>query len=84
MSNSIWQNKDADKIVINVKGKNFEKKINKNDYFMVIYSELVSFDENELSKIYSRKGNENIISIKFLDENGKEINTLDNLDKIEG
>ena len=84
MSNSIWQNKDADKIVINVKGKNFEKKINKNDYFMVIYSELVSFDENELSKIYSRKGNENIISIKFLDESGKEINTLDNLDKIEG
>ena len=78
------KNKDADKIVINVKGKNFEKKINKNDYFMVIYSELVSFDENELSKIYSRKGNENIISIKFLDENGKEINTLDNLDKIEG
>lgn len=77
------KNKDADKIAINVKGKKIERNINKNDYFMVIYPELTSFDEEELRKIYDGKGSKDIISIKFLDENSKEINNFKNLDEIE-
>ena len=77
------KNKNVDKIVITVKGKNFEQKINKDDYFMVIYPKLVSFNENELNEIYSSESDKSIIDIKFLDENGKEISTLNNLDEIE-
>lgn len=78
------KNKNADKILINIKGEKFEQKINKNDYFMVIYPEMISFNEIELNQIYSDESNENIMSIKFLDDNGKEISTINNLDEIEG
>ena len=52
--------------------------------FMVIYPEMISFNEIELNQIYSDESNENIMSIKFLDDNGKEISTINNLDEIEG
>lgn len=74
------KNKDADKIVINIKGKKFEQRISKQDYFMVIYPKLVSLYEDELNKIYSSENNESIISIKFLKDNKEEISTLKNLE----
>ena len=46
---------------------------------MVIYPEIISFDKNELEQIYN-KDKSNIISIKFVDDKGKEIKTLPDLD----
>lgn len=72
------KNKNADKVIIKVKGKEFEQKINKNDYFMAIYPNMISFDEEELNEIYSGEEND-VIQIKFLDNKNKEINTINNL-----
>ena len=85
MSTIIYgRNNDAEKIVINIKGEKFEQKINKDDYFMVIYPRFVSFDEDELNEIYDNSSKMNIVSIKFLDVDGKEMNTLEDLDSTEG
>ena len=85
MSTIIYgKNNDAEKVVINIKGKTFEQKINKDDYFMVIYPELVSFNKDEINEIYDDSSRMNIVSVKFLDVNGKEINTLKDLNSTEG
>lgn len=76
------KNKNADKIIISVKGKEFEQKLKKDEYFMAIYPDMISFDEEALNKVYSGEEN-NVIQIKFVDNKGKEVNNMSNLDKIE-
>lgn len=56
-------------------------------YIYSFYNQTMSSklsDEEEVRKIYDGKGDKDIISIKFLDDNGKEISVLKNLDKIQG
>lgn len=72
-------NTNAKKVVITLKDKIYEQDIKDNESFMVIYPEIISFDKNELEQIYS-KDKSNIISIKFVDDKGKEIKTLPDLD----
>ena len=72
-------NTNAKKVVITLKDKIYEQDIKDNESFMVIYPEIISFDKNELEQIYN-KDKSNIISIKFVDDKGKEIKTLPDLD----
>ena len=72
------KNKNASKIIINVKDKTFEQNLKEDDYFMVIYPEMNSFNEKELNKIYSNEKN-SIINVKFIDNMGKDINTINDL-----
>ncbi|WP_455539854.1 hypothetical protein [Terrisporobacter sp.] len=75
------KNTDESKVIITLKDKTYEQNIKKDSYFMVIYPEMISFDKDELKQIYSKERNK-IISIKFVDDKGEEIKTLDNLDII--
>ena len=74
-------NTNATKVIITLRDKIYEQNIKDNGSFMVIYPEMISFDEDELKQIYS-KDKSNIISVKFLDDKGKEVKTLPDLDNI--
>ena len=72
------KNTNASKVIMTVRDKTIEQNLKKDDYFMVIYPEFISFNEDEIRKIYSSEVS-SVIDIKFVDDKNKEVNTISNL-----
>ena len=72
------KNTNASKVIMTVKDKTIERNLKKDDYFMIIYPEFISFTEDEIRKIYSSEAS-SVIDIKFVDDKNKEVNTISNL-----
>ena len=72
------KNTNASKVIMTVRDKTIEQNLKKDDYFMVIYTEFISFNEDEIRKIYSSEVS-SVIDIKFVDDKNKEVNTISNL-----
>ena len=72
------KNTNASKVIMTVKDKTIERNLKKDDYFMVIYPEFISFNEDEIRKIYSSEVS-SVIDIKFVDDKNKEVNTISDL-----
>ena len=72
------KNTNASKVIMTVSDKTIEQNLKKDDYFMVIYPEFISFNEDEIRKIYSSEVS-SVIDIKFVDDKNKEVNTISNL-----
>ena len=72
------ENTNASKVIMTVRDKTIEQNLKKDDYFMVIYPEFISFNEDEIRKIYSSEVS-SVIDIKFVDDKNKEVNTISNL-----
>lgn len=72
------KNTNASKVIMTVRDKTIEQNLKKDDYFMVIYPEFISFNEDEIRKIYSNEVS-SVIDIKFVDDKNKEVNTISNL-----
>ena len=75
------KNTNASKVIMTVRDKTIEQNLKKDDYFMVIYPEFISFNEDEIRKIYSSEVS-SVIDIKFVDDKNKEVNTISNLDEM--
>lgn len=74
-------NANATKVIVTLRDKIYEQNIKENGSFMIIYPEMISFNKDELNQIYSKdKGN--IISVKFVDDDNKEVKTVSDLDKV--
>ena len=71
-------NTNASKVIMTVRDKTIEQNLKKDDYFMVIYPEFISFNEDEIRKIYSSEVS-SVMDIKFVDDKNKEVNTISNL-----
>lgn len=72
------KNTNASKVIMTVRDKTIEQNLKKDDYFMVIYPEFISFNEDEIRKIYSSEVS-SVIDIKFVDDKNKEVNTISDL-----
>ena len=72
------KNTNASKVIMTVRDKTIEQNLKKDDYFMVIYPEFISFNEDEIRKIYSSEVS-SVIDIKFVDDKNKEVNNISNL-----
>ena len=72
------KNTNASKVIMTVRDKTIEQNLKKDDYFMVIYPEFISFNEDEIRKIYSSEVS-SVIDIKFVDDKHKEVNTISDL-----
>ncbi|MFR5132885.1 MAG: hypothetical protein ACLTDP_10045 [Terrisporobacter sp.] len=72
------KNTNASKVIMTVRDKTIERNLKKDDYFMVIYPEFISFTEDEIRKIYSSEAS-SVIDIKFVDDKNKKVNTISNL-----
>ena len=72
------KNTNASKVIMTVRDKTIEQNLKKDAYFMVIYPEFISFNEDEIRKIYSSEVS-SVIDIKFVDDKNKEVNTISNL-----
>ena len=72
------KNTNASKVIMTVRDKTIEQNLKKDDYFMVIYPRFISFNEDEIRKIYSSEVS-SVIDIKFVDDKNKEVNTISNL-----
>lgn len=75
------KNTNASKVIMTVRDKTIEQNLKKDDYFMVIYPEFISFNEDEIRKIYSSEVS-SVIDIKFVDDKNKEVNTISDLAEI--
>ena len=71
-------NTNASKVIMTVRDKTIEQNLKKDDYFMVIYPEFISFNEDEIRKIYSSEVS-SVMDIKFVDDKNKEVNTISDL-----
>lgn len=69
------KNSNADKVVISLGEKEYKAKLDKDEYFLKLYSEYVDFSEEEISNLYG-ENNGDILDIKFLDENNNEIKDM--------
>lgn len=69
------KNTNATSVIINLNGIDYEAKIKPNEYFLAIYPEYVSVDYEMMNKIYNGE-NEDIIKVKFLDENNNRVNDI--------
>lgn len=69
------KNTKADNIVISIGGKEYQKKLEPDKYFLASQLESIELDYDEIDKIYSGEKSD-IIDIKFLDKDNNEVDDI--------